>query len=62
MQVLYGDVDGDGIVDSRDATLILGYIQSNASPIAAIFLDINGDGVVNMSDYTTVHGLLGQIV
>ncbi len=61
-EILYGDVDGDGVVDSRDPILVLSYIQSQSGPINPIFLDVNGDGVVNMSDYTAVRGQLGHSI
>jgi hypothetical protein len=62
LEILYGDVDGDAVVDSRDAVLVLSYIQTQTGPIAAIFLDVNGDGVVNMSDYTAVRSQLGHSI
>ncbi len=62
LQDLYGDVDGDGIVATRDGILILSYISNHTSTIPTNFLDVNGDGVVNTADFTAVRGQLGHTI
>ena len=50
--VLPGDVSGDGIVDGRDATLLLQYLTGwDVSPVLAA-ADLTGDGTIDGSDVT----------
>ena len=50
LDVLPGDVNDDGAVNTTDGVLIL----ANATPAHTynVFDDINGDGAVNTSDFT----------
>ncbi|MBQ4102044.1 MAG: hypothetical protein IJC85_04060, partial [Oscillospiraceae bacterium] len=49
----FGDANGDGIVDSLDAALILRYdalIEDDLKPLYYILADTNGDGMVDSID------------
>lgn len=52
--VMYGDINGDGNIDSGDGGLIVDYsnffLNWNAAPFKSIAGDINGDGNVDSSD------------
>jgi hypothetical protein len=62
VEILYGDVDGDGVVSSRDATLVLYYLATHTGPIAPNFLDVTGNGAVILSDYNAVNSQLGHTI
>jgi hypothetical protein len=47
---LYGDLNGDGKVDSADLVLMLRYFARPGVEIDLRAADVNGDGVVNMAD------------
>ncbi|TYQ13213.1 UNVERIFIED_CONTAM: dockerin type I repeat protein [Acetivibrio alkalicellulosi] len=50
---IYGDLNGDGIIDSTDYILLKRYVLSiitDFSPEQKIIADLNGDGVVNSID------------
>jgi hypothetical protein len=55
INVLYGDFNDDGVVNSADLTLVN---SARALPYN-IFADINGDGIVNTTDVTIVRSRLG---
>ena len=59
--VLPGDFNGDGIVNSTDVVLVRnqlpGYLPAGSTP--SIFADVNGDGVVDLSDYNLVRSRSG---
>jgi Dockerin type I domain len=58
--VLYGDVDGNGVVNIIDALYVSRYITGTRYPsIPDIFFDVNGDGVVNSTDLTDVRLQIG---
>ena len=46
---LYGDVNGDGIIDGTDSSLYQAYVKAKD-----INGDINGDGVVDSRDLTSI--------
>ncbi len=52
---LYGDVTGDGIVDSRDKAQVM-----SMSGTTNVEGDLNGDGVVNLTDTTAVSRAVGR--
>lgn len=54
--VVYGDVNDDGEVDTADYTLIVQYCNNQVSFTIEQFLaaDVNGDGVVDMADANLV--------
>ena len=47
-----GDINGDGIVNSKDLTRLLKYVSGNDVEVNEAALDVNGDGVVNSKDLT----------
>ena len=51
-----GDLDGDGVVSSADALLVLRYSMnlSNLTANQLLAADVNGDGVVNSVDATLI--------
>jgi hypothetical protein len=55
-----GDVNGDGVIDSNDMTLLLQLILPDASPSAAQMqaADLNGDGVLDQQDVVLLQRLL----
>lgn len=55
--VTYGDVTGDGMVDSQDATLVYAFANGKQIPDATqmIAADVNGDGAVDSQDATLVY-------
>ena len=61
LDVLPGDVNDDGIVNSRDQVIvrnaITGYGQVSV-PLA--FLDLDGDGVVDVKDYNLARKYAGK--
>ncbi len=54
LNVLYGDVNGDGTVNLIDALL-----QRGRNGTDDIWADINGDGVVNLIDALLLRGRNG---
>ncbi len=60
LDVLPGDVNDDGVVNTTDGVLIL----NNETPAHAynIFYDINGDGVVNSADFTLCRSEIGTVL
>jgi hypothetical protein len=56
--VLYGDVNGDGIVNAGDMAVV----SANASSpnVFFAFADVNGDGSVNINDYSQVRRRIGR--
>jgi hypothetical protein len=54
LEVLPGDVNDDGGVNSQDMVLIRNQIIGYAGALPTIFGDINGDGLVDINDYTAV--------
>jgi len=57
LDVLPGDVNDDGVVNTTDGVLIL----NNMTPAHPynVFYDINGDGVVNTTDFTQYRPFIG---
>ena len=52
LDVLPGDVNDDGVVNSLDQVLIRNQIVNPGSvPFSLLFLDLNGDGAVDINDY-----------
>lgn len=51
----FGDVNGDGIFDSSDATALLRYLfQGGDAPVNMDNADVDGDGQVNVADVVTM--------
>ena len=53
-EVLYGDVNGDGLIEPIDATLILQYCANWSVTINLAAADVNGDGFVEPIDATLI--------
>ena len=47
-----GDINGDGVVNSKDLTRLLKYISHEEVEVNDAALDVNGDGEVNSKDLT----------
>ena len=54
---VYGDVTGDGTVDSQDATIVYAFAngKQTADETQMAAADVNGDGVVDSQDATLVY-------
>ena len=52
--ILYGDANGDGQVDTRDATRIMRYLAGRENQINLEAADANGDGFVDTRDATRI--------
>ena len=54
--MLYGDINQDGVVDVRDATIIKKYSAGilELTDEQLIAADVNGDGFVNDDDATLI--------
>jgi hypothetical protein len=52
--ILYGDVNGDGLIEPIDATLILQYCANWSVTINLAAADVNGDGFVEPIDATLI--------
>lgn len=52
--ILYGDVDGDGLVNITDVTLLISYVLNGSyiEPFDMVTADIDQDGIVNITDVT----------
>jgi hypothetical protein len=59
LDVLPGDVNDDGVVNSQDTVLVRNMIQGVAAG-PTIFGDINGDGAIDLNDYLAVRKQLGS--
>jgi hypothetical protein len=59
LDVLPGDFNDDGVVNSQDMVGIRNEIIGYAGAVWTIFGDINGDGLVDMNDYTAVRNRIG---
>jgi hypothetical protein len=49
---LPGDVNGDGVVNNKDATWLQRYLKYRDVDVVEANLDVNGDGAVNNKDAT----------
>jgi hypothetical protein len=53
--VIPGDVDGDGVVNINDVTMLIDYLLSgDATTVFLAAADVDGDGEVNISDVTAL--------
>jgi hypothetical protein len=59
LDVLPGDFNDDGVVNSQDLVGIRNQIIGYAGALPTIFGDINGDGVVDLNDYSILRKRLG---
>ncbi|MBO4803202.1 MAG: leucine-rich repeat protein, partial [Muribaculaceae bacterium] len=55
VEVIRGDVNGDGSVDITDATMLINYLLSgNSTGMNLTAADVNDDGLVDITDATTL--------
>ena len=55
LDVLPGDVNDDGVVNSQDPIIVRNqYLGLGTVSVPPAFLDINGDGVIDVNDYNLV--------
>ena len=60
LDVLPGDVNDDGEVNTQDMVVVRNAIQGTGDPLMIGWADIDGDGVVNLRDYVGVRNRLGK--
>jgi hypothetical protein len=60
LDVLPGDFNDDGVVNSQDMVGIRNEIIGYAGALPTIFGDINGDGVVDAKDYIAARQWIGK--
>jgi hypothetical protein len=60
LDVLPGDFNDDGVVNSQDLVLIRNEILKTGDPLLIGWADIDGDGVVNVNDYIAARKKLGS--
>ncbi len=57
-EVLFGDANGDGVVNLKDLSRLRKYFAGNDVEIDLVSIDLNGDGVVNLKDLTRLRKYL----
>ena len=55
-----GDVNGDGVVNILDLTLVAAYFGKTVDPTQVPNPDANGDGIVNIMDLVLVANAMGR--
>ena len=61
LDVLPGDVNDDGVVNTLDVASVRNYIANiGSTTIPLVFMDINGDGSVTLADMNLVSGRNGK--
>lgn len=66
VEYIRGDIDGDGIINIEDVTMLidfmLGYLPQLKASFNAAAADVNGDGIVNIEDVTQlIDIILGNV-
>jgi len=63
-KITYGDLNGDGKVNSTDLTIMKRYILKNFDKLAVPeeAADLNGDGRINSTDLSILHRYLLRII
>lgn len=51
-QFIFGDINGDSVVNNKDLTRLLKYLSGETVDVVEAALDVNDDGVVNNKDLT----------
>ena len=51
-QLVFGDINGDGVVNNKDLTRLMKYLAGEDAAVTDALLDVNGDGMVNNKDLT----------
>ena len=64
LEFLYGDLNGDGVINSSDAALLSRYILeiTNEFIVPIEVADLNGDGIVNTIDSTLLTRYMLEII
>ena len=60
----FGDVDGNGYIDMKDAILLRNYVNNNVNTDKEIFInytDVNRDGKVDINDVNAITDLLRNV-
>ena len=59
-----GDVDGDGVVNISDATMVQKYVAElvTLTPEQLIAADTNGDGEININDATQIQKFIAELI
>jgi hypothetical protein len=62
--ILYGDLNGDELVNSVDISLLGRYILEviDGFSVSKDAADLNGDGIINSSDYSLMRRYLLEII
>jgi hypothetical protein len=60
LDVLPGDVNDDGVVNSQDMVLIRNAILKTGDPLMIGWADVDGNGVVDVNDYIAARKKLGS--
>ncbi|MDQ2085817.1 endo-1,4-beta-xylanase [Herbivorax sp. ANBcel31] len=62
--IMYGDLNGDGSIDSSDATLLQRHaLEIQELPESSLLAaDLNGDGVIDSSDYALLSRYILEII
>ena len=50
VKVIYGDLNGDGVVNKKDSLLMKKYLADNTTDIDQEAADVFSDGVINKKD------------
>lgn len=53
-ETVTGDANGDGVINSTDASLILMYVSGDLTDVDASVMDFNNDGKVNSTDASLI--------
>ena len=61
--IKFGDLNGDGIIDSMDAALLNRYVMEISTSIPKIdAADLNGDGLINSMDATLLNRYILEVI
>lgn len=61
-QVVVGEVNGDGVIDITDATLIMKHVNHIAADLNLAAADVNGDGRIDIQDVTSLQKRIAQMM
>ena len=61
-EIIYGDVDGNGVVDMSDVSMLFSYLNGGTelSPEALEAADVNRDGFVNIMDISAIYSIIAN--
>ena len=61
-EIIYGDVNSDGVVDYYDVTKLTAYLKNNSIKINLEASDVNEDGKVDNEDLTIIYGYVRELI